>query len=131
MTMKPAFMRATKVLGAAMIAFGLAAAGTAVAGTTNKNFHVNYQGGTVDVGHQTKAITGTAGYLRLSHNYPVGSKAKFRMSSGSTNWSWTPALEAGATAYLYNTATKGKDVRMDVTMNGGYGTTLKGYWRSN
>lgn len=78
-----------KVLCAALLAFGLGAGTSALAGTTNKNFDVYYAGGTVDVSHQTKSATGTSGYVRLSHNYPTGKKAQFRMATGGTGYTWT------------------------------------------
>lgn len=131
MKIPPPLLGATKVLGAMALALGISMSG-AVAGTSNSSFTVSYQGGTDDVGHQTKAGTGTAGYLSLSHNYPAGKKAKFRMAKGSTTYNWTTGLVAGNTAYLYNSAAKGSDVRMDVKMDlNSKGKTLKGKWRSN
>lgn len=103
-----------------------------MAGTSNESFTVEYQGGVDDVDHQTKAITGAAGYVNLTHNYPAGKRAYFRMAKGSTAYNWSPGLAAGQTGYLYNSAAKGTDVRMDVKMDlNSKGRTLKGTWRSN
>lgn len=49
-----------------------------------------------------RAATGTAGYVQLAHNYPVGHKARFRM-----------------------------DDKMDSNLGSDNGIPLKGVWRSN
>lgn len=127
----PPLLKTAEILGAMALAFGLSMGG-ALAGTSNSSFNVSYQGGVDDVGHQTKAGTGTAGYVSLSHNYPTGKRAYFRMAKGSTTYGWTGGLVAGNTAYLYNSAVKGSDVRMDAKMDlNSKGRTLKGKWRSN
>lgn len=118
----------------AAAALGLMAAVPALAGQSNEYFHIEYDGGIVDVDHQTKAITGTPGYMKLTHFYPVDSReAHFRMGASTHNSQWTPGLNAGNTAYLYNSYAQGRNVHLeaDVVGIGGGGHTMKGYWRSN
>jgi len=123
---------ATVVALAAALAFG----GTSAwAGTTNQNYSTTVAslGGYGYTAFQTKAITGTAGYLgsgTVGGSYVVSA----RTNSPSGVGTWTGyVVSDGTTHYLYNSLVKGADVRAQFRNRPQ--TTVQvqvsGYWRSN
>lgn len=106
-----------------------------VSGTTNQNYSTTVAslGGYGYTAFQTKAITGTAGYLgsgTVGGSYVVSA----RTNSPSGVGTWTGyVVSDGTTHYLYNSLVKGADVRAQFRNRPQ--TTVQvqvsGYWRSN